>query len=109
VELTPGHAHHPPAFGGERAIPRAVRLEGGSPVVDGAAVELDDQPLPPPEAVDLDETVSQVDGRVQLRLRKPFRRMKLRKRSSRRLFVTVVPRAPAARMAWIVPVPLRLG
>ena len=54
VELPPGDADRPPARHLKAAIACPVTLEGGVGGVDGAAVELEREPLGAPEAVDLD-------------------------------------------------------
>ena len=54
VQLPPGDADHAPARGSEAAVAEAVLLEGVRHVVCPAAVELDDDPLLWPGAVDLE-------------------------------------------------------
>ena len=51
LQLAPGDADDPPAGRGQAPVAGAVALEGGAGVVEGAPVELGDQPLTAPEAV----------------------------------------------------------
>jgi hypothetical protein len=66
VELPPGDADHMPARGLEPAVAGAVGLEGVRRVMDGATVELDDEPRLRPDTVDLEA----LDSDVGLRERK---------------------------------------
>jgi hypothetical protein len=54
VQLAPGDADDAPARRLQAAVASAIGFEGVCVVVVGAAVELDDQPLGRPDAVDLD-------------------------------------------------------
>ena len=54
VQLPPGDPDHAPARGLEAAVADAVVLEGVRDGVKGAAVELDEEALLRPDAVDLD-------------------------------------------------------
>src|SRR3954467_9978120 len=55
LELPPGNAHRPPAFGDEDAVAQAVALELLVRAVNAAAVELHRNALALPEGVDLEE------------------------------------------------------
>ena len=66
MQLAPGDSDDAPARGLEAAIPGAVLLERVVRVVRGAAVELDDDALLRPDAVDLDA----FDADVRVRARK---------------------------------------
>src|SRR5690348_18508647 len=55
LELPPGNAHRPPAFGHEDAIPLTVTLELLARAVDATAVELHRHSMGLPERVDLEE------------------------------------------------------
>jgi hypothetical protein len=51
-------------------VARAVALERPNRVVEGAAVELDSDPRPSPQAVHLEALLSNLEPNVRLRLRK---------------------------------------
>lgn len=54
IQLMPGHPDHAPPGNLEPAISFTVLLEGDASPVRLAAVQLDDHPLRPPQAIGLD-------------------------------------------------------
>ena len=64
AQLPPGDPHHPPAVGQQQPVasPDPSRRPAGP--VDRAAVELDDQPLLRPEAIDLEESPCEREVRI---------------------------------------------
>jgi hypothetical protein len=65
VELTPGNPDHPPARCLEAPVAGSVLLEGGCRVVESSTVELDDEALVRPSAVDLVALDADVGFRVR--------------------------------------------
>ncbi len=63
AQLTPGDPHRPPALGEQDPVAFAVRLKGAAGSRERPPVELDDQPLLVPEAVDLEEAAAAPRGR----------------------------------------------
>jgi hypothetical protein len=53
VQLPPGHPYDAPAGGGEHAVANPILLEGVERVMHRAAVELDNEALIWPDAIDL--------------------------------------------------------
>ena len=66
MELAPGDADHPPAGGLEEAVAFAVAFEGLVGGVPGGAVELDDEFVLSPDAVELEPPGVQLERLVAL-------------------------------------------
>src|SRR5215213_7073342 len=89
LQLAPGDAHRPPAFGEEDPVPLLVALEVPLRPVDAAAVELDRNPLGLPERVNLKDAPAKCQGAVHPR---PSQAVHIDKGNERLL--EVVPREP---------------